>query len=483
MVYVLENALRITGVALIRDNRGYRLIPSADAVGSGSVDVARGRGGPEAGYGITVIPLYHLSAPNLLKLLDSFAAKSGSIRAEPGRNLLVVQGSSAERRSVLETVLSFDADWMRGQSVGIYPVQNSTPEPIISELEKIMDAGEGGLSHNLVKLQAIGRLNAILVVAAKPNLLRTAQTWIARLDRADTTMTGVRVYRVRYGEAKQLAGLLNDIFVGGRGAGVADTATNQIAPGGSSVVQSSIDRSVPGQPGLRISGARTQPGAPPIGQRQDAVAPDSGTSGSQGSTGARGGDGGQGMLPGIRITADVVNNTLLIYANQESYRIIERTLRQLDRPQLQVAIEATIAEVTLNNEAAATASSSSSGAPTSAWAATKGSIGLEPVERGLRSADQPGSTWVQFPDRQRATTAPDPGRPAGGHRRKSAVDPFARGAGQSGGDAAGRRPGAGRRPAPRPCSPGPNTPWSTASIIATPASSCASCRASTSTAM
>jgi general secretion pathway protein D len=51
----------------------------------------------------------------------------------------------------------------------------------------------------------------------------------------------------------------------------------------------------------------------------------------------------------VRITPDAVNNTLLIYANQESYRIIERTLRQLDRPQLQVAIEATIAEVTLND--------------------------------------------------------------------------------------------------------------------------------------
>ena len=52
----------------------------------------------------------------------------------------------------------------------------------------------------------------------------------------------------------------------------------------------------------------------------------------------------------MRITADVANNTLLIYANQENYRIIEQTLRQLDRPQLQVAIDATIAEITLNDE-------------------------------------------------------------------------------------------------------------------------------------
>jgi general secretion pathway protein D len=40
---------------------------------------------------------------------------------------------------------------------------------------------------------------------------------------------------------------------------------------------------------------------------------------------------------------------LLIYANEENYRIIEGALRQIDRPQLQVAFDATIAEVTLND--------------------------------------------------------------------------------------------------------------------------------------
>jgi len=55
------------------------------------------------------------------------------------------------------------------------------------------------------------------------------------------------------------------------------------------------------------------------------------------------------LLPGVRITADVTNNSLLIYANAENYRIIESTLRQIDRPQLQIAFDATIAEVTLND--------------------------------------------------------------------------------------------------------------------------------------
>ncbi len=39
----------------------------------------------------------------------------------------------------------------------------------------------------------------------------------------------------------------------------------------------------------------------------------------------------------------------MIYADQENYRIIEGTLQQVDRPQLQVSIDATVAEVTLND--------------------------------------------------------------------------------------------------------------------------------------
>ncbi len=36
---------------------------------------------------------------------------------------------------------------------------------------------------------------------------------------------------MRYGDARQIAALLNDIFGGGRGGGAIDSATNQIAPG------------------------------------------------------------------------------------------------------------------------------------------------------------------------------------------------------------------------------------------------------------
>ena len=202
LLYVLESALRISGASLVKDKRGYIILPATDAVGSGTVDTAA-RGEP--GFGITVIPLQYVSATTLGKLLDSFAVKPGSVRVDPQRNFVVVQGSGADRRNAAETVLSFDADWMRGQSVGIYPVRNSMPELIISELDKIMDSGEGGLSQSLVKLQPIARLNAVMVISSKPALLRTAATWITRLDKSDTAATGVKVYQVRYGDARLLA--------------------------------------------------------------------------------------------------------------------------------------------------------------------------------------------------------------------------------------------------------------------------------------
>jgi general secretion pathway protein D len=376
LLYVLESALRLSGASLVKDKRGYIVLPGNDAVGAGGVDTAASG---EPGFGITVIPLQYVSAVTLGKLLDSFAVKPGAVRADPQRNIVVVQGSGPDRRNAVETILSFDADWMRGQSVGIYPVRNSTPEPIIAELERIMDSGEGGLSQSLVKVQPIARLNAVMVISSKPALLKTAATWISRLDKSDTASTGVKVYQVRYGDARQMAGLLNEIFGGGGGRSGIDSATNQIAPG-SGVATSTT--SMGQQTGLQIPNARNQPGgsssdsrlsgtsSPIVGiggaggtggtSPNDVVANRSGAFGrpspgtgaggfGSGGLGATGAGNQQGaILPGVRITADAVNNTLLIYANQESYRIIEQTLRQLDRPQLQVSIDATIAEITLN---------------------------------------------------------------------------------------------------------------------------------------
>ena len=235
VVYVLENALRLAGTALVRDNSGYRLIPLGEAVGAGNVDAPGAAAEP--GYGITVLPLQYVSAPTLLKLLDSFALKPGTVRADPGRNMLLIQGTGSERRTAVDAALSFDADWMKGQSVGIFPIANGNPEPIVAELEKIMDTGDSGLGQNMVKFQTISRMNAVMVISRKPALLRTAETWIKRLDAGNTLRNSVHVYRVKYGEARQMARVLNEMFTGNSAS--ADASSTDLAPGSGAASSSS----------------------------------------------------------------------------------------------------------------------------------------------------------------------------------------------------------------------------------------------------
>ncbi len=357
ILFVLEGALRLGGVVISRDAAGYHLIPLGDAAASGGVETAGSN--QEAGYGITVVPLQYVSAQTLLKLLDSFALKPGTVRADPRRNMLLIQGTGVERRTAVDAALSFDADWMRGQSVGIFPIANGNPEPIITELEKIMDAGEGGLGQNVVKFQVITRMNAIMAITPKPAALRIAETWIKRLDAANTSKNTVHVYRIKYGEAKQIARVLTDMFIGGNSASATDTPSNQLAPGSGSFASSSSNSTTPGQSssgGLGSSslGGSQQPSAGLVANRgfggvAAGPAGATGTYGGGAGFGSTAGGGGKPILEGVRITPDVINNTLLIYADQENYRLIEATLRQVDRPQLQVAIDATVAEVTLND--------------------------------------------------------------------------------------------------------------------------------------
>ncbi|MEA2892480.1 MAG: ral secretion pathway protein [Bradyrhizobium sp.] len=360
-LYVLENALRMSNVALARDRGGgYRLVPANEA-GPGVVD----RGTAEAGQGISVVPLRYVSAQTVFKLLDAFGVKATTVRPDVGRNTLIITGSGSDRGAAIDTILSFDADWMRGQSVGIFPVRNSSPEPVISEIEKIMDSGEGGLSQSVIKFQSIGRLNSILVVSQKPEYLKRAGVWIARLDKSDTEGVNLKSYPLRYGNSKVVVALLTDMLLGHGPAGSLDSASSQVSPGGGLSVSSSgappavaalsglppssgVSGGGPGGSGAPLS-MRPAPGAgaggigfgqPPGGQDY----PGQGLLGGGGKSA-----GGAGILPNVRITADVTNNAVLVYANADSQRVVEQTIRQIDRPQRQIAIEATIAEVTLND--------------------------------------------------------------------------------------------------------------------------------------
>jgi general secretion pathway protein D len=352
-----ESALRMSNVAIVREGGLLKIVPIAEATGTGTVDVGVG----QPGFGVSVVPVRYTSAASLAKTAENFLSRPGAIKADQARNLLLIQGTTAERQSVLDVVQAFDVEWARNRSVGVFPLKSTSPETMIKELERVFESSEGGEGQGMVQFQPIQRMNAVLMITKNPKYLERASQWVRRLDRSDTSGTTVRVYRLQYSNASQVAKILNEIFVTQR-SGSGDTATGQIAPG-TSAARSRLDSL--GSPSNGNNGS-----APSINTTtaQNGGSPGTASAGGAGPIAAAfqnfdynkdhetqtattsTDSGARGLFQNVHITADTADNAIVVYSNQEDYGVIERSLHQIDRPKLQVAIDATVAEVTLTDQ-------------------------------------------------------------------------------------------------------------------------------------
>jgi general secretion pathway protein D len=355
---VFESVLRMSNAAVVHEGNLVKIVPVAEASGTGAVNIGAG----QAGFGVSIVPLHYTAATTIARTAENFLSRAGAIKIDQARNLLLIQGTTAERQAALDVVAAFDVEWMRNQSVGVYPLKSTSPETMIKELERVFESGDGGQGQGVVRFQPISRMNAVLVVTKNPKFLERATQWVQRLDRSDTSGTTVRVYRLKYASAPQVAKVLNEIFLTQRaGQSIGDSPLSQIAPG-INAAQSRLDSlkaANAGSDGSATSSGKSSPArgaasagtAGPIAaafenfenKGKDGDAESTTRSSSISST-----DKG-GMFQNVRITPDNADNSIVVYSNQEDYRIIERSLRELDRPRLQVAIEATVAEVTLTD--------------------------------------------------------------------------------------------------------------------------------------
>ena len=205
---LLERALATIGAAVVKDSDLYRIVPGSDAGGVGAVDYhAAGEG-----FGATVIAAKFVAPGNLAKLLEGLGSKAGSVRVDQAMGVIVVHGSAAERRAALEAAEMIDVDWMRSKSVAILPVAGGSADAIVADLNRILDTGEGGLSQNIVQLQPMGRLNAVLAVSRNKEAVDLVAKWVQRLERVDQAANGVKVYRLQFAQAKNVAQMLREMF-------------------------------------------------------------------------------------------------------------------------------------------------------------------------------------------------------------------------------------------------------------------------------
>ncbi len=321
----LDQVLRLNNMALVLTNGIYKVVPLADAHReSGAVSAGpSSRGG--LGYGIEVAPVRYVSATEMQKLLEPLAPTQGIIHVDSARNLLIIEGTAEERRTLLADIALFDVDWMKGMSFLLYTPVNTDAQELIKELNQIFTAGNSPIA-GMVRLVAIDRLNMVLAVSPQQRYLDQLNDWIARLDRpGQGTDKRIFVYHVQNGRASDIAKTLVSVLFGGQGSG------SQRSEAGPETMQSQpADNSNNNDSSANAAGPATS-------ARSQA-----GYAGTiMGST-----IGGMGA---VNITADETNNALVILATPKEYNSIRAALAQLDMPPLQVFLEAAIAEVTLTN--------------------------------------------------------------------------------------------------------------------------------------
>ncbi len=322
----LELLLRSNGAALVSDGGLYRVVTLEDAVKAGSVPQLGGAAAPlPKGYGVRIVPLKHVAAPEMEKILTPLTHAGNVVRVDVPRNLLILAGTAREMERLLQTVDIFDVDWMAGMSFALFTPAYVDAKTLAGELENVFGKDKDGPLAGLVRLVPIERLNALLVVTPRPGYLKKVKDWVERLD-FETAGSGRRlfVYHVQNGKAAELAEILTQVFE--KDDSKAIVKPPQLAPGlePAEIRSKAASRekekraSTPGR-AARVSSAA-----------QEGLAVEEGSS--------------------VRIIADEVNNTLLILATVREYRQVKAALEKMDIVPLQVLIEATIAEIRLTDE-------------------------------------------------------------------------------------------------------------------------------------
>ena len=366
----LESALQSIGVAMVRSGEVYRIVPLAAAARSGPASIAVSGPG-QAGYGLQIIPLRYASARQLQKVLEPFVPTGSVLQVDDQRNLLLLSGTESDQQTFLRLVAVFDVDWMSGMSFALVPLQQSAATSVAQEMVQVMSSGADGALAGALRIVPIERINAILLVSPQAAYIQKAREWIDRLD-AGINENAPRLYvlNVQNSRASDLAKVLSQVF----GGGGLTQAEPSVEPGamstrlGGSSLSGGLSSTSAGGLGSSLAqagGSTGGPGGPMGGATSGPVAPpvESGGQPAGGSAGAAAAGaapplvsvnvGAPGAGPGeqtqARVVADEKNNNLVVFARPREYRMIEGALRKLDLLPQQVLIEATVAEVTLND--------------------------------------------------------------------------------------------------------------------------------------
>jgi len=331
---VLEMLLSWTNNALVRQDGRYIVLQAKDAI-PGRLTPRVGAT-QQPGYGLRIFPLRYISPSEMAKLLKPYAKADAFVQIDPNRSLLVLAGNPSELENYQRTIDTFDVDWLKGMSVGVFTLQHVEATKLMADLDTLFGAkGESPLA-GMFRFMPIEQTNQMIVITPQPEYLRQAEEWLRRLDRGGAeNAVQLYVYNVKNLKAVDLADYLSQIFLGTSGGG-SRSSSGRVGQGLRPVTIGGVG----GRGGAATnfgSALRPQSDQEKSAPAANATAPKS--AGSSGNTDTN-----------IRISAIEENNQLMIQATPLEWDQIEAAIKKLDVVPLQVQIEAKILEVKLTGE-------------------------------------------------------------------------------------------------------------------------------------
>lgn len=412
---LLNQILRNNGIAAVKVGDVYQVLPVAEAKTRAIIPREESQlrsAKTQDNFVIEIFPVQHVSADEMVNVLQPFVTPGGDVLSYPRSNLVVVTDLQSNVDRLRDLVNTFDTNVFRDLHTRVFKMEHGDPEELANELLGILapygvtptGEGEGGLY-----VIPLPRLNSLVVIAYDKSIFLEVERWLKLLDIPPDEGAGRQtfVYPVENAKAVDLADVLNELFGGGTGGGAggfgrapgaAPAGVGLFGAGGVSG-GGAAGRTGGGRRG-GIGGAGGAGGGGGLGQQagglgQQAGGQQAGGLGGQAGGGAGGGRrlggrggggaGGRGggavgapgggavavSLPGgplgagapgqlqgpppifkqeVRIVADEVTNSLIILATRRDYQLILEVLKKVDVMPRQVVLEVMIAEIGLNDD-------------------------------------------------------------------------------------------------------------------------------------
>lgn len=315
--------LNVNGVVALPSGNTVKLVPDSNVKNSGIPYDSRSRAGGDQ-IVTRVIWLQNTNPNDLIPALRPLMPQFAHLAAVAGTNALIVSDRAANIYQLENIVRNLDGT---GQNdIEAISLQSSQAEEIIGLLETMSATGASkDFIGSRVRIIADNRTNRILI-KGDPDSRKRLRQMIEMLDvpSADR-LGGLKVFRLKYASAKNLAEILQGLVTG---QSVSSSSASNNAGSSNSPINNLVSNN---QSSNSTSGSSSSISTPSINLNSGSNNQNAGVSSFNGN--------------GVSIIADSTQNALVVKADPQLMREIEAAIQQLDIRRQQVLIEAAIIEV------------------------------------------------------------------------------------------------------------------------------------------